>query len=72
MTDLKKAAIIIDDHKLEVFERHLKASGYEYKWVEGPTEGALTMTVMTTNLGALQAVLQKASAEAAGLGGTVQ
>lgn len=66
----RKAGIAIDAWKLEIFERHLKQSGYVYK-----NEGSmaqdpklLLLTVQTENLLALQATVEAANAEAAATG----
>ena len=61
---LKKSAIVIDNWKLPIFQRHLEQSGYSYKSDSGITPNTLTLFVFTTNLDALSTVLGAANKEA--------
>lgn len=65
MSQTKKAAIAIDKWKREIFERHLKQSGYQFSCVSGLTEGTWLISVHTTNLEALHKVVKEANTEAA-------
>ena len=62
---MKKAAIVIDDWKLQIFERHLQQSGYALENAGPFTTGSLVLRVDTENLEALGEVVKAANAEAA-------
>ena len=63
-----KAAIVIDDWKLPVFERHLKQAGHNYEKRPGVTKDTLTLTVETADVSALEFVVRAANTEAAARG----
>ena len=65
---MAKVAIGIDDWKLEIFERHLKGSGYAFRNAGTLAAGTLLLTVETTNVEALGEVVKAANAEAARTG----
>lgn len=60
-----KAAVVLDSWKLEIFERHLKQSGYTYENVGAFTPGTVLLKVTTENPEALRIVLEAATKEAA-------
>ena len=62
---LLKAAIVIDDWKLPIFERHLAQAGYAYEKGPGLTANTLLLTVKTENVEALGVVVKAANTEAA-------
>jgi len=61
---MKKAAIVIDDWKLPIFERHLKQKGYKFENAGELTKATLVLRVDTQNLVALGEVVKAANAEA--------
>lgn len=63
-----KAAIVIDDWKESIFERHLAQSGYGYDKYPGLTAGTWLLRVNTPNLVALEGVVRAANTEAAQTG----
>lgn len=63
-----KAAIVIDEWKAPIFERHLAQSGYAYDKGPGLSAGTLLLMVKTTNLTALEGVVRAANTEAAKTG----
>ncbi len=65
-----KIGIAIDDWKLQIFERHLKQSGYAFVNAGAFTPGALILSVETANAAALAEVVKAANAEAARTGET--
>lgn len=67
-TTSKKAAIAVDEWKLQIFERHLQQAGYSWKNAGHLTTGTLVLQVETTNLEALSEVLKAANDEAARTG----
>jgi hypothetical protein len=62
-----RAAIALDAWKLDIFERHLAKSGYQYErsWT---SDGISFLSVETDNVVALHEVVQAANVEAAGVG----
>lgn len=65
---MPKAAIAIDSWKTEIFERHLKQSGYSFQKGPGLTADMTLLTVVTDNLHALGEVAKNAAEEAARTG----
>lgn len=65
-----KAAIVIDDWKLPIFERRLVHAGYSYMKHPGVTNDTLTLSVITDDVKALAKVVRAANAEAATVSGT--
>ena len=61
---MQRIAIAIDDWKLPVFERHLTEAGYAFEKGPGVTPDTLTLTVLTSAVLALGAVIQAANTEA--------
>lgn len=61
---MKKAAVVIDNWKLPIFERHLTQAGYNFQNTGSFTEDSLVLQVMTENLTALEAVVRAAHTEA--------
>jgi hypothetical protein len=59
-----RAAIIIDDWKSPIFERHLLQAGYSYEKRPGLTESTLLLTVETDDAKALGTVVRAANTEA--------
>ena len=59
-----KIAIVVDDWKLSIFERHLTQAGYEYEKGSGITDNTRLLNVKTENVEALAAVVQAANTEA--------
>lgn len=64
MTTEKRAAIVIDDWKLPIFERHLSQAGYAFENVGQFFPGALALIIETENLIALSEVVKAAHDEA--------
>lgn len=62
---MPRAAIYIDTWKLPIFQRHLDQAGYKPELGAGVTDDTLLLTVDTTNLIALQVILQWAAEESA-------
>ena len=62
---MKKAGIVIDSWKFEIFDRNLRQSGYVYEEAPSITEKTRTLLVKTDNLEALALVVQKSNNEAA-------
>ncbi len=62
---MKKTAIAIDHWKLQIFERHLRQSGYAFKQTQGLAKDTLTLKVETENLDALEQVVIAANTECA-------
>lgn len=60
-----KAAIVIDDWKLPIFERRLSQAGYAYEKGPGVTDDTLVLTVETGDVKALETVVRAANTEAA-------
>lgn len=58
------AGIVIDDWKLPIFERRLKAAGYEFEQHPGVTSGTLLLKVQAESAAALQPVVEAANREA--------
>lgn len=58
-----KAAIAVDNWKLPVFRKRLKAAGYEYEDAGAFTGDTTILTVKTDNILALKGVLEKCQAE---------
>lgn len=63
MTETTKAGILIDSWKLPIFERHLTQSGYKYDTPVPVGNGILAFKVDTSNVEALQEVIQAAQDE---------
>ena len=63
-----KAAIIIDNWKLPIFDRHLKQSGYSYESTPNLTKNTMVISVQTENQRALGIVVKAANTEAAHTG----
>ena len=59
-----KAAIVLDDWKLPIFKRHLNDAGFEYTQFSGPTQGCITLTVITEDAARLGEVVRTANIEA--------
>ena len=65
---IQKAAIAIDNWKLQIFERHLKNKGYVINTTNGLMKGVMVLSVETENLEALAHVVKAANTEAAKTG----
>ena len=65
---MKKAAVVIDNWKLSIFERHLQQSGYAFTNAGQLTACSLVLHVHTENLVALVEVVKAANTEAAQTG----
>lgn len=68
---MAKAAIVIDNWKLPIFERHLTKAGHAYNWMPGLTEdtGVLTVEVSRpTEIATLHPIVKAANDEAARTG----
>lgn len=63
-----KAAIVIDEWKLPIFERHLSQSGYKFDNNGILTDKTIILSVHTDNLEALAIVVKAANDEAAKTG----
>lgn len=61
---LRIVAILIDEWKLNIFERHLKQAGYAFETVGHLTESILVLRVGTTNPIALGELVMAANTEA--------
>lgn len=57
---MKKAAICIDEWKLEIFTEELKADGYEFEKHAGVTADTLTLTVWTDSADRLKTTVARA------------
>lgn len=57
------AGIVLDDYKIPVYTRYLKAAGYTWEDKGHLTEDSTLLHVHTTNPQALHSVLQQAEAE---------
>lgn len=64
---MKKAAIVIDNWKLEVFAKHLGLDGFEYSTSPGFTPDCLVLSVECESQEALQPTVQRAYNECAGV-----
>lgn len=62
---MSKAGIAVDDWKLPVFRKRLKAAGYTYEDAGSLTPGTTTLTVQTDNILALKKVLEQCQSECA-------
>lgn len=62
---MKTAAVLIDDWKLPIFERHLKKAGYKYEVKTGVTKDTLTLRVKYEWVAELQPVIVAANQECA-------
>jgi hypothetical protein len=62
---MKRAGIVIDTWKLEIFARHLKAGGFYHEVAPGLPSGTLLLTVETPSIFALIPVVEAAQAECA-------
>ena len=60
-----KAAILVDDWKLEVFRRILDEEGYEYEELRKLSKGCSVITVTTDDLSKLKPVVERMNHEAA-------
>jgi len=60
-----KAAIVIDDWKLPIFNEHLTNSKYQFEQHPGVAPGTLTLTVVTNDVKALEKVVRSANLTAA-------
>lgn len=54
-----KAGIVVDNWKLPVFRRELTAAGYQYEDGGALTADATLLTVETSNVLALKAVIER-------------
>jgi hypothetical protein len=63
-----KAGIVIDAWKSEIFARHLKTNGYDFKSGPRLTPDTLLLQVETPNAQALETVVRAANTEAAKTG----
>lgn len=61
---MKTAAIVIDEWKLAIFDKHLKEAKFKYAKFSGPTKGVLTLKVETEKIAKLAPVVQAANDEA--------
>lgn len=57
---MKKAAIVMDEWKLSIFNQHLTNAGYKYVKFPGPVKGTLTLNVETNNVDHLTEVIEEA------------
>lgn len=60
-----KAAIVIDPWKLKIFERRLKAGGFEWGQHDGPIKNTILLTVETDETEKLARVVKAANDECA-------
>lgn len=58
-----KIAIALDNWKLPIFRKGLTDAGYEYTDAGGLTHDSTVLTVVTDNILALKAVVEKCQAE---------
>ena len=65
---MTKAAIAIDDWKLEIFGRHLKEGGFKYEITNGVTPDTLLLCVETEEVDALNSTVVQAQTEASRTG----
>lgn len=63
-----KCAVLCDNWKLSIFERHLTQAGYQFENAGQFSPGCTTLIVRTTNKQALAQVVLKANQEAAKTG----
>ena len=66
---MMKAAIVLDDWKLSIFERHLTEAGYTFEKFPGVTNNTLTLKVPTLSVSELGEVVKVANTEAICTGG---
>lgn len=64
----QKVAVVIDNWKFPIFERHLQQAGYQFDRADGLTPSSMILSVSTTNLQALGIVVKAANTEAAKTG----
>lgn len=62
---MTKAGIAVDDWKLPVFRKRLKAAGFAYEDGGALTPGTTILTVKTDNILALKKVLEACQSECA-------
>lgn len=62
---MKKAAVVIDSWKLEVFKEHLLKAGYSYTILPGITADTLTIQVSYAWVHQLKPVIEAAQLECA-------
>lgn len=62
---MKKAAIIIDRWKLDIFERHLKEGGFEYVLYPGPAHNQLLIKAECRSISHINPIVCAANHEAA-------
>lgn len=60
---MKKAAIIIEKWKLEIFERHLKDAGYAYEILPGLSDNLLTIQAKYEWVAEIKPIIEVAQAE---------
>ena len=63
MATMKKAAVVLDDYKLPVFERILKEEGYEYTNVGKWPKGCITLKVLTRTVAELVPIIKRCNEE---------
>jgi hypothetical protein len=56
---MSKAAVVLDDWKLDTFKEILDAEGYKYEQFNGPLAGCITLTVITDDLPKLGKVITR-------------
>lgn len=66
--ELMKAGIAVDQHKVPIFTRRLKAAGYAFKNKGLLSRGIMLLEVTTDNAEALQEIVRAANEECAGRG----
>ena len=62
---MKTAAVVIDDWKFPIFEKHLNAAGYAYEKQPGVTKSTLTLHVKYEWVADLKSIIEAANTECA-------
>lgn len=62
---MKKAGVVIDAWKLDIFKRHLDAAGYKYEQRNGPTKNVLLLAVDYEWVSKIKPVIDAANEECA-------
>lgn len=62
--EMPRVAIVIDDRKLPVFDRHLTEAGYTFERLSAVIKGTITLAVTCDSIGGLEQVVRAANTEA--------
>ena len=62
---MARSAICIDAWKLDIFDKELRAAGFDYEEAPGVTKDTLTLTVVTNEIRRLALCVNKANQTAA-------